>query len=224
MTNAIDTNLLSELGLSQKANTRQANGDLGEDAFLKLMITQLENQDPLKPMENGEFLSQLAQFKSVTGLDELRATVEKMATALQSNQALQASSLVGRWVEVPSNKSQLWDEIGMAGSVDVPGNASQVTVNIKNSANLVVKQIQLGPQQAGTVNFNWDGLDGNGNAYPPGEYTVEATATIGNQSEAIGTNAIVPVDSVLMGKSGEAMTINTSLLGNVKLSDVKKIM
>ncbi|ALP52633.1 hypothetical protein Tel_05440 [Candidatus Tenderia electrophaga] len=224
MTSAIDTSLLSELGLSQKTNLRQAKDDLGEDAFLKLMITQLENQDPLKPMENGEFLSQLAQFKSVTGLDDLKASVEKMATSLQSNQALQASSLVGRWVEVPSNKAQLWEDVGMAGSVDVPRNASDVTVTIKDSMGLVVEQINMGPQQAGTQNFSWDGVDNNGNRYPAGEYSVGASATIGHQSEAIDTNAIVPVDSVFMGKVGEAMTVNTSLLGKVKLSDVKQIM
>lgn len=224
MSNTIDTNLLGELGLSRGLDNRQANSDMGEDAFLKLMITQLENQDPLKPMENGEFLSQLAQFRSVTGLDELKESVEKMATSLQSNQALQASSLVGRWVEVPSDKAQLWEDVGMAGSVDVPASATQVTVNIKNASGQIVKQLELGAKQSGTANFSWDGLDDNGEPFPAGEYAVEASAIIGNQSEAIATNAIVPVDSVLMGKTGEQMTINTSLLGKVKLSDVKQIM
>lgn len=224
MTSAIDTNLLSELGLAKPKSNRVAKDELGEDAFMKLMIAQMENQDPMKPMENGDFLSQLAQFKSVSGLDELKASVEKMATSLQSNQALQASSLVGRWVEVPSDKVQLWEDVGMAGSVEVPGNASQVTVTIKNSVGLIVNQQTLGPQRQGTANFNWDGTDANGNTYPPGEYSVSATATLGDQSESIETNAIVPVDSVLMGKTGEPMTINTSLLGNVKLSQVKKIM
>jgi flagellar basal-body rod modification protein FlgD len=224
MTNAIDSTLLSDLGLTKQQPTRKANSDLGQDAFMKLIITQLQNQDPLKPMDNTQFLSQLAQFKSVTGLEDLRKSVESMATSLQSNQALQASSLVGRWVEVPSSKAELWKDAGMAGSVDVPSNASQVTVTIKDSSGMVVKQIQLGAQQAGTANFSWDGTADNGSTYSPGEYSIEAAATIGSQSEAIDTNAIVPVDSVVMGKAGDPMTINTSLLGNVKLSDVKQIM
>lgn len=224
MANAIDTNVLSNLGLMEQPTARQANSDVGEDAFLKLMITQLQNQDPMKPMENGEFLSQLAQFKSVSGIDDLKNSVEKMATALQSNQALQASSLVGRWIVAPSNNAELWDEIGMAGSVEVPRNANQVMVSINNKAGEIIKQIDLGEQPAGTVNFNWDGVGMNGEQYPPGQYKVEATARIGNESVAIETNAIVPVDSVLMGRVGEPMTVTTSLLGNVKLSDVKQIM
>ncbi len=224
MANAIDTNVLSNLGLTNKPAARQANDDLGEDAFLKLVITQMQNQDPMKPMENGEFLSQLAQFQSVTGIDELKDSVEKMATALQSNQALQASSLVGRWIVAPSDNAELWDEIGMAGSVDVPGSASQVVVSIKSRSGELIKQIDLGAQQAGTVNFNWDGVGANGDQYSAGQYKVEATAKFGNEFEAIQTNAIVPVDSVLMGKVGEPMTVTTSLLGDVKLSDVKQIM
>jgi len=224
MANAIDTNVLGNLGLIKQPDVRQANAEMNEDAFLKLMIAQLENQDPMKPMENGEFLSQLAQIESVSGLSDLNKSVEKMATALQSNQALQASSLVGRWVVVPSDNAELWNEIGMAGSVDVPANAGQVMVSIKSSAGELIKQVDLGEQQAGTVNFSWDGVGMNGEQYPPGQYKVEATARIGNEFEAIGTNAIVPVDSVLMGKVGEPMTVSTSLLGNVKLSDVKQIM
>jgi len=224
MANAIDTNVLGNLGLIKQPGVREANTELNEDAFLKLMIAQLENQDPMKPMENGEFLSQLAQMESVSGLSDLNKSVEKMATALQSNQALQASSLVGRWIVAPSNSAELWDEIGMAGSVDVPSNAGQVMVSIKSKAGELIKQIDLGEQQAGTVNFNWDGVGSNGEQYSPGQYKVEATARIGNEFEAIETNAIVPVDSVLMGKVGEPMTVSTSLLGNVKLSEVKQIM
>jgi len=224
MTAAIDTNLLTELGLSKQEPVRQAKSELGEDAFLKLMIAQMQNQDPMKPMENGEFISQLAQFQSVSGIDDLRKSVEQMATAMQSNQALQASSLVGRWIETPSSKSQLWDEIGMAGSVDVPEGASNVIVTISDNGGQVVKQIALGDPGVGTKNYSWDGLGDDGTQFAAGEYSVEATATIGGAAESLETNAIVPVDSVYMGKTGEPMTVNTSLLGKVQLSEVKQIM
>lgn len=223
MTAAIDTNLLSDLGLAQKP-ARQASSELDQDAFMKLLITQMENQDPLEPMENGEFISQLAQFEAVSSIDEMSKSLNSMAEAMQSSQALQASSLVGRWIEVPSDKTQLWDEIGMAGSVDVPAKASNVLVTISDSAGQVVKQINLGEQEQGTVNYSWDGFDDEGNQFDAGEYGVEVTATILNRTEELQANAIVPVDSVFMGKTGEPMTVNTSLLGKVKLSDVKQIM
>lgn len=224
MATAIDTNVFNELGLAHKPEVPQANDQLGQDAFLKLVVAQLKNQDPMKPMENGEFLSQLAQFQSVTGIDELKNSVEKMATALQSNQALQASSLVGRWVVVPSDKTFLWDDVGMAGSVDVPVRADSLQVQIKDKAGVLVKQVDLGDQSAGTANFSWNGLDRDGMPYPPGEYTVTAFATIAGKVETLETNAIVPVESVLMGKTGESMTVNTAGLGDIKLTDVKQIM
>ena len=224
MTSAIDTNVLNDLGLTQKPQVKTPNDELGQDAFLKLVVAQLQNQDPMKPMENGEFLSQLAQFQSVTGIDELKNSVDKMATAMQSNQALQASSLVGRWVEVTSDKGFLWEDAGMAGSVEIPNRADSVQVQIKNASGAVVKQLDLGDQSVGTTNFQWDGLADDGTAYAAGEYSISAFATIAGEVEALETNAIVPVDSVLMGKTGESMTVNAAGVGNVKLSDVKQIM
>ena len=224
MAAAIDTNVLSNLGLLQKPATREANSDMGEDAFMKLIIAQMENQDPLKPMENTEFMSQLAQFKSVTGIDELKLSVEKMAGALQSNQALQASSLVGRWVEVPSANNFLWDEVGMAGNMELPVNSTNVQVLIKDSTGQTVKTLALGEQTAGSVAYQWDGVGEDGAVYSPGEYTVEAIASIDGDAESLKTNTFVPVESVLMGRAGEAMRINTAGLGEIKLSTVKQIM
>jgi flagellar basal-body rod modification protein FlgD len=224
MVTSVDNSVLESLGLSKKPKTTASNTEMGQDAFLKLVIAQLQNQDPMKPMENGEFLSQLAQFKSVTGIDDLRKSVDSMASSFQSNQALQASSLVGRWVMVASDTGHLWQDAGMGGAVEVPSSASQVLVSIKDSSGQVIKQIDLGRQEKGTVDFHWDGLDGNGQAYAPGDYDIEATANIGGEYEAIITNTVVPVDSVIMGKAGTDLTVNTVGLGRIKLSDVKQIM
>ena len=224
MTSAIDTNVLNDIGVLQKQQVKTPNDELGQDAFLQLVVAQLKNQDPLKPMENGEFLSQLAQFQSVTGIDELKKSVDSMATAMQSNQALQASSLVGRWVVVSSDKSFLWEDANMAGSVEVPNRADNVQVQIKNSSGATVKQLDLGDQSAGTANFQWDGLGDDGVEYGAGEYSISSFGTIAGEVEALETNAIVPVDSVLMGRAGESMTVNAAGVGNVKLSDVKQIM
>lgn len=224
MAGAIDTNVLSNLGLLQQPAAREAKSDMGEDAFMKLIIAQMENQDPLKPMENTQFMSQLAQFKSVTGIDELKLSVEKMAGALQSNQALQASSLVGRWVEVPSSQNFLWDEAGMAGNMELPVNSSNVQVLIKDTTGQTIKTLALGEQKAGTVSYQWDGVGEDGSAYSPGEYKIEANASIDGKAESLATNTFVPVESVLMGRAGEAMKINTAGLGEIKLSTVKQIM
>jgi len=224
MSMSVDPTVLDGLGLTRKEKRVSSGDDLGQDAFLKLVIAQLQNQDPTKPMENGEFLSQLAQFKSVTGIDELKKSVDAMASSFQSNQALQASSLVGRWVMVSSDTSHLWQDAGMAGAVEVPSSASQVLVSIKDSGGQIIKQIDLGEQEEGIVDFHWDGVGGDGQAYAPGDYAIEATANIGGKYESIVTNTIAPVDSVIMGKAGTDLTVNATGFGKIKLSDVKQIM
>ncbi len=102
--------LFSSLGLAsgdtQSRGTNDAN-ELGLNTFLKLMVTQLNNQDPFKPMENGDFLSQIAQFGSVTGLEQLNKSFESLSTNITSGQALQAGSLVGREVLAPVDSGYL---------------------------------------------------------------------------------------------------------------------
>ena len=125
---------------------------------------------------------------------------------------------------VPSEKAFLWSDVGLTGSVDVPSRADTVQVQIKDKAGMVLKQLDLGGQPEGTASFSWDGTANDGTPYAPGEYTVSAFATIGGKVESLNTNAIVPVESVLMGKTGEGMTVNTAGLGDIKLSEVKQIM
>jgi len=224
MDTAVDTKVLDGLGLTKTPSVAKGNKDMGEDAFLKLMIAQLENQDPMKPMENGEFLSQLAQFRSVTGIDELKKSVDQMAGSFQSNQALQASSLVGRWVMVEGDAAQLWPDAGLAGAVEVTAPTDQVLVSIKDESGQVIHQLDLGRQSRGTVNFQWDGTGSDGTDYPPGEYSFEALANINGEYSAIATNTVVPVDSVILGGAGGGITVNAVGVGKIKLSDVKQIM
>ena len=99
----IDNNVssaLSGLGLGEAQAKKKPNDELGQSEFLELMIAQLNNQDPMKPMDNGDFISQMAQFSAVTGLTQLQESFDKLAVSLQSNQALQASSLIGQDVLV----------------------------------------------------------------------------------------------------------------------------
>ncbi|MFC1751217.1 flagellar hook assembly protein FlgD [Pseudomonadota bacterium] len=224
MSIAIDTSALEGLGLTKKKESATGSNEMGQDAFLKLVIAQLENQDPMKPMENGEFLSQLAQFQSVTGIDDLKNSVEKLAGTFQSNQALQASSLVGRWVMVEGDEGQLWPDAGIAGSIELDEPAEQVLLSIKDESGQMVHQIDLGKQDAGNLDFHWDGVDGNGVTHPPGTYIFDAQASISGEYKAVTTNTIVPVDSVIMGGGGTGITVNAVGVGKIKLSDVKEIM
>lgn len=200
---------------------RQATKELGQDQFLELMIAQLKNQDPMKPMQNGEFLSQMAQFGTVNGIQELQKTFSGLASSLQSNQALMASSLVGRNVLAPG-ASALVAGGGLRGATDLAQPATNVVINVTDAAGALVKRIDLGPQAAGEVRFQWDGTLNNGAPAPAGRYTLSAQAQNGRETLALNTLLEARVDSVTLG-GANGLSLNLAGLGPVNLADVRQI-
>lgn len=224
MSNNIDTALLGDLGLAQKPANNAPKNEMGEDAFMKLLLAQLQNQDPMDPMDNGQFMSQLAQFEAVSGISELNTSFENFSTSFQSNQALQASSLVGRWVLVASPQATLWPDAGMVGGVSLPASSEQVLLSVKNSAGQTIHQIDLGAQSSGMVNFKWDGVGSDGQRVADGTYTIEALASINGEYESLQTYVASPVESVTLNQGGSGMTLNVYDVGSVKLSEVEEVM
>jgi flagellar basal-body rod modification protein FlgD len=195
---------------------------LGQEQFLSLMVAQLKNQDPMQPMQNGEFLGQMAQFGTVSGIQDLQKSFGSLASALQSNQALMASSLVGRTVLAPGNNGYLAAGSALGGAVDLPTASADVVVNVTDSSGQLVQRLDLGAQTAGTVRFAWDGRTAAGTPAMPGVYKVSAQALNGNQQYAPSTLVEARVDSVSLGGSN-GLTLNLAGLGAVNLSDVKQI-
>lgn len=199
---------LQGLGLAQTPAARKDPNKLGQSEFLDLMITQLKTQDPFKPMENGDFIAQMAQFSSVTGLAELQQSFDKLATSLQSNQALQASSLVGRSVIVPSAIGTLPQGGNMAGAIDLPASSADVALNIQDSSGQVIRRLELGSQSAGELYFNWDGITNSGEPAQPGRYYISAEGQIGGDNVALETLVSTSVESVTLGQGGNGLTLN----------------
>ncbi len=212
---------LEGLSLSSAQDTTKSSG-LGQDEFMELMVAQLNNQDPTKPLENAEFLSQLAQFGTVNGITELQSSVSSLTSSLQSNQALQASTLVGRTVQVPSNTANLEAGGSVEGAVELTGTTGELNLLIKNSSGQVVKELGLGAKEAGDVSFKWDGLDDSGAAVPAGQYSIVAEAAIDGETSVMGTMVQAKVDSVtLSGASGPLL--NLAGLGSVGIGDVRQV-
>jgi flagellar basal-body rod modification protein FlgD len=221
----IDTQTLDSLGLSQQQTQKTASGDkLGQSDFLKLMVTQLNNQDPMKPMESGEFYTQIAQFSEVAGIQDLQSSFAQVAAAMYSSQALQASAMVGRAVLVPADSSSLAAGGVMVGTVDLTSSASNVQLSITDSVGQVVRSIDMGPQSSGSATFVWDGKKDNGEAAAPGTYKIAATTQVDGKAQALTTSLAATVDSVTLGKSGQGITLNLSGIGPVALADVKQVM
>ncbi|MDG1580356.1 flagellar hook assembly protein FlgD [Pseudomonas sp. GOM6] len=199
------------------------NKDLGKNEFLELLVAQLNNQNPLEPQENGEFIAQLAQFSQVEGIEKLNSSMESLLSGYQSSQALQASSLVGRKVIVPTEKAVVDTSETFKGSLVLPVTSSNVYVNIYDNTGSVVNRVNLGQQAAGNVSFMWDGKDSGGNLLPPGTYKFEAQATYADGTKGLYTLLPANVDSVTLGQNGGEMMLNLAGLGGVALSQVQII-
>lgn len=219
----IDTQLLDSLGLTSKQDARRSD-QLGQTEFLKLMVTQLNNQDPMKPMESGEFYTQIAQFSTVAGIQDLQDSFQQVATAMYSNQALQASAMVGRSVLVPADSAELGAEGEVSGMIEVPVATNQLAVSIYDAAGQIVRRIDLGAQPQGNAPFSWDGRNEDGERVASGTYHMETDILIDGQSFALDTLIASKVDSVTMGRNGQGITLNVSGVGPVALANVKQVM
>ncbi len=222
MTTVTETNTYTTTGTSQQASTGSTD-ELGQEEFLMLMTTQLMNQDPLKPMESGDFLGQLAQFGTVSGIDELQQAFTEFAGTMVSSQTLQASSLLDREVLVKSNEGYLPAVGQLKGAVDVPAGTSQLVVGIYDSAGQLVRRMDLGAQEAGQAEFAWDGKAEDGSTMSAGTYEVRAEALFGGQNQALQTLVSGTVESVTVDQYGGGLTLDVSGLGTVSFSSVQQI-
>lgn len=222
----IDTNnsVWAELGLTREEDKKKPSDDVGQEQFLKLMMAQMQNQDPMKPMENGDFLTQIAQFSASKGIADMSESISTLTQSLASNQALQASSLIGRVVLAPSETGFLEPGQGMGGSVELPSSTLNMNVSIYDQAGAMVKSIPMGQQSAGDIYFAWDGTDEAGNTMPPGLYRVEANANIDGKNQAIQTMIASRVESVSVGKGGQGVSLNLAGLGSMDFNNVREIM
>ncbi len=189
---------------------------------MELMLAQLKNQNPLEPQDNGEFISQLAQFSSLEEMQNLSGTVEDVVGQFRSSQALQASAMVGKTVLAPSQIGVLGADGEISGTVEVPASTGGLRLSIQGQNGERVRQIDMGSSPAGVTSFRWDGQDGNGNPLPPGAYRIVAEASYPDGPQQLGTMVSANVDSVSLGQGG-SITLNLAGMGSIALSDVKQI-
>lgn len=221
-TSAVDSsNPYAALGLGLTQNDDGKSSALGQDAFLKLLTTQLQNQNPLNPTDNTEFLGQLAQISTVSGIQSLNDSFGGLASSLSSYQTLQAAQLVGHDVLVPSSAGYLPDGGTLDGAV-ATSDSGTVQVDVLDASGRVVRTLDLGEQAAGIVDFSWDGTDGSGAAMPAGTYELQARLVQSGGDTALTTYAQSRVQSVQLGSDG--LTLDLQGLGAFALADVAQIL
>lgn len=211
---AINTSLYSN---GSSSSSGKSGDSLSQADFLSLLIQQMRNQDPTQPMDSSQMVSQLAQISQVDATQKLQSSFDTLSTALQGNQLLQASGLVGKHVTVPSSAGKLVDG-QLDGAINVGTSGQSASVQITDSAGNVIRTIGLGSPDAGLVDFHWDGLDDNGNKVADGTYGIKGQSG----TTAVQTFVTGKVGSVGMaGEQGAYLQVDG--FGGVLLGQVARI-
>jgi flagellar basal-body rod modification protein FlgD len=209
-------------GSASQGSGVKKKDQLGQAEFLELMIAQLKNQDPFKAMDPSQFLGQLAQFGTVSGISEMKEAFGTLSDAMRSSQVLDGATMVGREVLLPSDEVMLQAEGSVKGAVDVPTGTNALQVNIRDANGALVRRMTL-PTASGLQEFSWDGVADNGTRAPAGEYTFEAVANVAGKSGSLEMLMAGRVNSVTID-AATGLTLNTSNLGSRSLSDVRRVM
>ncbi len=187
---------------------------------MTLLVAQMRNQDPLNPLDNAQVTSQLAQLSTVTGIDKLNTTLESLKSSFQSNQSLQAASMIGRAVLVPGSDVMLSEGKAVLG-VELSEPVDKLTISIRDASGKEVHSMELGSQEVGVLPLAWDGATSSGTA-TDGKYTFELQATRGGEKVPVQALAIGEVGSVSTG--GQGVKLNLLNIGQVDLNEVRQIL
>jgi flagellar basal-body rod modification protein FlgD len=196
---------------------------LDKQAFLKLLVEQLKNQDPLKPQDDSAFIAQLAQFSQ---LEASTTTNDKLDTLAAQNSGMansQAANLVGQEATVMGNLVTVdGTGLGAQAPFTLSGNAADVTIRVADQSGTVIRTIHMGPHAAGVVSAQWDGKGDSGNLEPAGTYAISVTATDKNGSPvSVSQQTSGQVTQVSFDKGYPVLTLDNGAA--VRISDLLKI-
>ncbi|KPF44802.1 flagellar biosynthesis protein FlgD [beta proteobacterium AAP121] len=216
MTTAISSDPFAALNATAGTTAASANNSdtASADRFLKLLVTQMQNQDPLNPMDNAQVTSQMAQINTVSGIQTLNNTMQGLNGQFVQMQALQGASLVGREITVAGNRLAVSEGTGTA-QYELATPADKVKIEVLNPAGRVVDTMTLGATKAGRHDIEWNAS----NADPALEYRFRITATSG--ASAVASTALMRDQVQAVSTSGSGVSLQTLYSGDVAYSQVK---
>ncbi len=198
----------------------QASVDDAQSRFMKLLVTQMQNQDPMNPMDNAQLTTQIAQLNTVTGINQLNTTMQSMLAGVQSSQTLQATGLIGHSVLVPGSSTQLASGQSVMG-FELSQAADAVQLTVRDSSGKVVRTQTLGSQSAGQHTASWDGKTDTGSTAADGSYRFEVQAASNGQQLTATTLTLGQVASVSLANGKVSLSIPA--VGDVALADVRQV-
>ena len=214
--------ILKKIGVNNEGDTRKASKDtLGQSDFLKLMTTQLQNQDPFAPMENAEFIAQMAQFSTVTGITDMNTTLSGMADQLGEFRIATAANLLGSSVMIPGNYARPDESGQIHGMLDLPSASGITNLTFSNANGEVLHQMALGAQPAGLVGFTWSDLPES--VLASGEAVrIEAFADMGKGMESLTPSVFAEILAASTGDAATGVMLDVRDYGEVRAADVSK--
>jgi flagellar basal-body rod modification protein FlgD len=219
--NTLET-LSSSVAPVKGATKRNQLQELGSDQFITIMVAQMRNQDPLKPADPAEFLGQLAQFSTVSGVRAMQDSMTDMVTAMRSSQMLSGTSMVGREVLGAATTATFDGTTPINAAVDLPLGTSGAVAVVKDAAGVIVRQIPFSARP-GLNGFSWDGRNDAGVSASPGRYSIEVSALSAGRAETVPTLLYGRVDSVTLDTASGGLILNTSH-GALPLTAVRRVL
>ncbi len=185
-----------------------------EDRFLKLLVAQMQNQDPLNPLDNAQVTSQMAQINTVSGVEKLNKTVTGLTAQFLQMQTLQGAALVGRDVTVAGNRMNIESDVGQ-GAFELASDASASRVEVLRPDGTVLDTLQLGPQKAGRVNFEWaaKGADAQSD--------IRFRVVASNNTAPVAATAFMRDKVVAVNMGGDTLNLELQRSGSLPYSQVK---
>ncbi|WP_129794331.1 flagellar hook assembly protein FlgD [Sphingosinicella sp. CPCC 101087] len=195
----------------QPTNTSNPAGTLDQNAFLRLMTTQLTTQDPFNPVDNTQMIAQMAQFSQVAGISEMNRSLQTIVDSLAGSRFGDVSNWIGRSMLVGSDIATPLRDGAYAGEIELDAAADAVTVSLVDENGAVVRNIDLGSQAAGPVAFSWDGKDGDGNPVAGGPLQVVVNARAAGQPVESGIATWTSIGGIQSPANGGAARLVTGL-------------
>ena len=217
-------NILDKLGVRTQEDVKKEGNKntLGQEDFLKLMTTQLQNQDPFAPMDNGDFIAQMAQFSTVTGITEINSNLTDLGSKLEPNRVATAAQFLGHSVLVPGKVVSPDDNGEIHGVVDLPNYSNDVGLTFTNSNGEIVHTMNLGSNDRGLVGFSWTDIPDEIKENKT-RLTIQAYAGNGQASDGISTSVYNKVIAASAPKDSEDIVLETKDYGEISANDAIKI-
>ncbi len=212
--------VFEQINKQNQANstTEKTQAQQDSDMFMRLMIAQLQNQDPTSPADTSDFMQQIATMSEVESINNLTQTFENMSNSLLTSQAaLQASSMVGQQIYTKTDVAKVGESGEIQGVVELPVSTENLRVSIYDAADNLIDEVEMGPQAAGDRHFVWSAGE-NGQ----GTYKVVAEAQVDGDYKAASSFIAYNVNSVTLGQNGVGMKVNTDA-GSIAIDEVKRI-